>query len=59
MSFLPSSSGLFKPEAATLASTVDWRTFWRVHGTTWRSVIDLHFEICDRLWASSSSWGSS
>jgi hypothetical protein len=54
MSFLVSSSGLFKPEAGTLPSTVDWRAFWRVHGTTWRSVIDLHFEICERLRATSS-----
>jgi hypothetical protein len=59
MSFLLSSSGLFKPEAATLPSTVDWRAFCRVRGTSWRSVIDLHFEICDRLRASSSSWRSS
>jgi hypothetical protein len=40
----------------TLPSTLDWRDFWRVHGTSWRSLIDLHFQICDRLRATSSSW---
>jgi hypothetical protein len=35
----------------------EWREYWRVHGTKWRSVIELHLEICDRLWAS-SSWAS-
>jgi hypothetical protein len=48
--------GPVQAEVATLPSTVDWRAFWRVHGTTWRGVIDLHFEICDRLRAASSSW---
>jgi len=42
----------------TIPSTLDWREFWRVHGTSWRSLIELHFEICDRLRAS-SSWRSS
>jgi hypothetical protein len=48
---------------ATLLSTgscpADWRAYWRVHGTSWRSLIELHFEICDRLRATSSLWGSS
>jgi len=48
-------------EITTIPSTgccpADWREFWRVHGTSWRSLIELHFEICDRLRAS-SSWCS-
>jgi hypothetical protein len=36
-----------------------WRDFWRTHGTSWRSLIELHFEICDRLQACSSSWWAS
>jgi len=36
-----------------------WREYWRVHGANWRSLIELHFEICDRLRASSSLWCSS
>jgi len=42
----------------TIPSTLDWREFRRAHGTSWRSLIELHFEICDRLRAS-SSWRSS
>jgi hypothetical protein len=49
-------------EPLTFSSTgccpADWREFWRLHGTSWRSLIDLHFEICDRLRAS-SSWALS
>jgi hypothetical protein len=58
MLFLPSSSGRFKPEAATLSSALDWREYWRRQGVDWRSVIKLHVEICDRLRASSSWWSS-
>ena len=31
-----------------------WREYWRVHGINWGSLIELHFEISDRLRASSS-----
>jgi hypothetical protein len=59
MPFLPSSSGRFKPEAATLSSTLDWREYWRANGTSWHSVFELHCRIVDRLRAHSSLWGSS
>jgi hypothetical protein len=40
-----------------------WRRWWATEadriGTNWRSLIELHFEICTRLRASSSSWGLS
>ena len=50
--------GPFKPEAATLSSTLDRRAYWDRYGVDWRSVIKLHVEICDRLRASSSWWSS-
>jgi hypothetical protein len=62
MSFLASSSAWNKSSLTSYSTGLDpagWREFWRVHGTSWRSLIDLHFEICDRLRASSSSWRSS
>jgi hypothetical protein len=59
----PSSLSSHKPSHVTLSSTglnpEGWRGFWRVNGTSWRSLIDLHFEICDRVRASSSSRVSS
>jgi hypothetical protein len=43
-------------------STANAREFWRAEsariGSNWKSLIQLHFEICNRLQAS-SSWGSS
>jgi hypothetical protein len=40
-----------------------WRRWWRIEsarrGSDWHSLIELHFEIADRLRASSSSWRSS
>jgi hypothetical protein len=56
MAFIPSSSALFKAEAATLSSSLDWRNYWRVHGTSWRHILELHFEIVDHLRANSSLW---
>jgi hypothetical protein len=43
------TSASFKAEESTSNSTIDWREHWRVHGTSWRTLIELHFEICDRL----------
>jgi hypothetical protein len=44
-------------------STADARAWWATEaeriGTNWRSLISLHLAICDRLQATSSSWGSS
>jgi hypothetical protein len=31
-----------------------WREFWRLHGTSWSSLLELHCEIVDRLRANSS-----
>jgi hypothetical protein len=42
----------------TAPSTVNWLEYWRVHGTSWRSLIELHFAICNRLQQSSSWWSS-
>jgi hypothetical protein len=43
--------------------TADWRQWWADEseriGSNWRSFIQLHFEIVDRLRAKSSLWGSS
>jgi hypothetical protein len=36
-----------------------WREFWRIHGTNWRSLFELHAAIVNRLQANSSLWGSS
>jgi hypothetical protein len=40
-----------------------WRRWWAVQsqldGTDWRGLISLHFDICTRLQAISSSWASS
>jgi hypothetical protein len=40
-----------------------WHRRWRIEsarsGSDWRSLINLHFEICNRLQAISSSWASS
>jgi hypothetical protein len=40
-----------------------WRRWWTVEsarvGSDWRSLISLHFEICNRLQASSSAWSRS
>jgi hypothetical protein len=47
------------PDVVFSVEPAGWHEFWREHGTSWRSVIDLHFEICDRLRASSSPWRSS
>lgn len=44
----------------TIPSTIDdLRLYWRVHGTSWRNLFDLHCEIVDRLRANSSLWISS
>jgi hypothetical protein len=44
--------------ASTFNSTIPSTSseYWRVNCVTWRSLIELHFEICDRLRAS-SAWG--
>jgi hypothetical protein len=40
-----------------------WRQWWNIEakrvGSDWRSLISLHFDICTRLQAISSSWGLS
>jgi hypothetical protein len=36
-----------------------WREFWRTHGTSWRSLFELHAAIVNRLQAASSSWSLS
>jgi hypothetical protein len=36
----------------------DWREYWRIHSVSWRSVIQLHFEIVDSLRPNSSLWVS-
>jgi hypothetical protein len=41
-----------------IPSTIDWRAYWAWQGVPWREVIDLHFDVVDRLRAS-SSWCSS
>jgi hypothetical protein len=43
----------------TIPSTLDWREFWRVHGTSCRSLFELHCAIVNRLQATSSLWVSS
>jgi len=43
----------------TIPSTADAREFWRIHGTSWRSVFELHAAIVNRLQATSSLWVSS
>jgi hypothetical protein len=45
-------------ETTTISSALDSREYWRVHGTSWRSLFELHCEIVDRLRASSSCWVS-
>jgi hypothetical protein len=35
-----------------------WREFWRIHGTSWRHIFELHAAIVNRLQAESSSWGT-
>jgi hypothetical protein len=52
------SSGSLNTSPLTLPSTSDWREYWRVHGISWRSVIQLHFEIVDSLRPNSSLWVS-
>jgi hypothetical protein len=50
--------------SATVTSTgtdpAGWRRWWRAEskriGSDWHSLIGLHFQICNRLQAS-SSWG--
>jgi hypothetical protein len=51
------------PNTTTPSTGTDpagWRQWWavqsRLDGTDWRSLIGLHFEICNRLQAISSSW---
>jgi hypothetical protein len=55
--------GTIVSPASTLNSNrcpVDWQAWWGKEseriGTNRGSLIELHFEICDRLRASSSSW---
>jgi hypothetical protein len=48
----------FKPSEIT-PSSGDAREYWRVHGTTWRSLFELHAAIVNRLQAASSLWFSS
>jgi hypothetical protein len=44
-------------------STADARAWWATEaeriGSNWQSLISLHFAICNRLQAASSSWRSS
>jgi hypothetical protein len=46
--------------SSTGSCSADWRRWWAAEaeriGTNRRSLIELHFQICDRLRASSSSW---
>jgi hypothetical protein len=63
MENLAKSYGSFKPEAIIARSTDNWREWWREEsgrvGSDWQSIIALHFQICARLRAESSSWASS
>jgi hypothetical protein len=68
MSSISISPGRRKPNAPIISATVTstgtdpagWRRWWRIEsarsGSDWRSLINLHFEICNRLQAISSSW---
>jgi len=33
----------------TTPSTLDWREYWRAHGTSWRRLFELHAAIVNRL----------
>lgn len=50
-----------KPDSVTSSSgsgPADWREYWRVHGTSWQHIFELHAAIVPRLQAASSSWGT-
>ena len=61
MSYLISTAAR-KCEPITPVSTgtfpTEWREYWGVYGTSWKSLIELHLEIVDRL-RTSASWASS
>jgi hypothetical protein len=57
LSLLHSSGGL-SSSPLTLPSTSDRREYWRVHGISWCSVIQLHLEIVDSLRPNSLLWMS-
>jgi hypothetical protein len=50
---LSRSIGRLNPDSSVALSTTDTRTWWAIEseriGTTWHSLIELHFQICDRL----------
>jgi hypothetical protein len=41
-----------------LSSTSDKRAHWQRCGVSWRDILKLHIEICDRLRAELSWWSS-
>ena len=52
-----------RSSALTAPSTVDWHQWWQVeaktNGSDWKSLIELHCAIVNRLRASSSwAWSS-
>jgi hypothetical protein len=62
MFYSTSAAGCKSSELIVSSTGTDpagWREFWRLQGASWRALIELHFEICDRLQAASSSWCSS
>jgi hypothetical protein len=58
MSFYNASTAANKSSEITAPSTDDWRAYWAVHGTSWRTLFQLHCEIVDRLRSNSSLWVS-
>jgi len=55
----PISVADFKSSSEVTLPNYHPRDFWRVHGTSWRSLFELHAAIVNRLQANSSLWGSS
>jgi hypothetical protein len=51
---LLATSASFKADKTTSNSTTNWREYWRVHGTSWHSLFDLHVAIVNRLQAATS-----
>jgi hypothetical protein len=63
MTVLQKQAVRLKHHGITASSTINSREWWREEsvraGSAWQSISALHFQICDRIRAGSSSWASS